>query len=415
MHPYGPVINAFIEDTCVLAVIAYLLARGRLLQLLSSTRLDWSRAARLGFILGLVGLTEVVFPGARAPYVTHTLIVTFATLVGGLRVGLIATATVLLGVALLHPAGMIETTLTLCAGALISESVRRLFGKRHHLLRGLTAGMGAQSAIVLLHHLPAGALHAAHTTSYALIGIAANGFGVFLLQFIVNEAQMRADSERNRLEFERAQKLVAEAQLVALRARIHPHFLFNALTSLAALCSLAPDKAEASILRLSQLMRRALAANPAAPLPLKEEIEFVCGYLEIEQHRLGDRLSVSWEIDPASTNMLVPAFALQTLVENAVGHGIAPNMEPGRLRIVMRSRKRHTLVAVLDNGVGMPSQICRDALQAEQAQAHGLQIVTQQLTLLYGESARLRLFSGPDVGTLAAFAVPNRDPQENQP
>jgi hypothetical protein len=407
------VLNAFIEDTCVLTVIAYLLARGRMLTLLFLNRRDRRSDLYLGMILGLVGLTEIIFPGARYPYVTHTLIITFATLIGGLRVGLIAAMTVVAGVCILHPTSpLFETTLALFAGAFISEGVRRVFGAHWHLLRGLIAGMCVQAGVVVMYQVLPWPMHASYVLPHALVSIPANGFGVILLQLVLTEAQIRTNSERHRLEAERAQVLVAEAQLTALRARVHPHFLFNALTSVAALCAVAPARAEAAVLRLSQLMRRALEFNQATPICLAEEIEHVQGYLEIEQLRLGARLQVIWEMNAPSTLILIPAFTLQTLVENAVSHGIASKMEPGKIRIVVYSRPRHTLIAVVDDGVGMTPQVRRSALAADGRSEHGLQIATQQLILFYGRSARIRLFSRPDVGTLAAFAIPNTQARE---
>ena len=88
MNNYLPTLNAFIEDTCVLVVIAYALARGRLLLLLASSERSLQHTLYSGAVFGLIGCTEILFPGARSPYVVHTLIVTFATLTAGYRVGL---------------------------------------------------------------------------------------------------------------------------------------------------------------------------------------------------------------------------------------------------------------------------------------------------------------------------------------
>lgn len=422
MSAYLPVINAFIEDTCVIAIVAYLLARGRMLSLLFSEPRSWRGDAYLGVILGIVGLSEIIFPGARSPYVMHTLIVAFATLVGGLRVGLIAAGTVLLGVFILQPIPrVLETALMLFTSVLVSALVHRLFGSRYSLLRGLVAGAGAQAGVVFLRQLPLGALHVSPILPHAIAGIPANGFGLLVLQMVLNDARMRAESERHRLEAEhanalaadaqltavRAQALVTEAQLTALRARIHPHFLFNTLTSIAILCKIAPDKAESAILRLSQLMRWALDIPPTAPVCLSDEIEYVRGYLEIEKHRLGSHLQVLWEIEAADMQIQIPPLALQTLVENAIAHGVTPKMEPGTIRIVVRSRPRHTLIAVIDDGVGMTVPQRASAVVREGGSKHGLQIAFQQLVLLYGRPARLRLFSRVDTGTLALFAIPH--------
>ena len=420
MKPYLPVVNAFLEDTCVLMVIAYLLVRGRMLALLVAERITDRQALTLGVVFGLVGITEVIFPGLRSPYVLHTLIITFATLLGGLRVGSIAIVTVLLGVALLGtPLSVLATALTLTVSALLAAIARRLFGARFRLLRGLAAGMCAQSGVVLLHQLPVAGFPPAHAVSHALVAIPANGFGVLLLQLLVNEAEIRANSERHRLEAERVQALMVQSQLTSLRARVHPHFLFNALTSIAALCSLAPAIAETSVLRLSHLMRRALEVDTATLLCLSEEVEYVRGYLEIEQHRFGSRLQVAWEVDEAAANVQVPAFALQMLVENAIMHGLAPKLTSGTIRIAARMYRQHVLIAVLDDGVGMSASeragLTRNLAPAGEAapnkegdapRLHGLEIINAQLTLLYGARSRLRLSSREDQGTRVAFVLP---------
>jgi LytS/YehU family sensor histidine kinase len=286
--------------------------------------------------------------------------------------------------------------------------------RRVGLVRAFIAGAGGQAGAVALSQVAVVGLHHFAFTRPALASMAANGFGVLILRVVLREAGLRADSERHRqeserdrLEVERARTLVAEAQLVALRARVHPHFLFNTLTSIAALCGFAPAQAETAIVRLSQVMRRALDANPAAPVCLADEIEFARGYVEIEQYRLGSRLEVVWDIDAAGAGMQVPAFSLQTLVENAILHGIAPQIGPGTVRIVIRCYRRHTFVAVQDNGIGMTTQECLAALAPAIGQEHGLQIVAAQLRLLYGARGRLRLFSRQTKGTIAAFAVPN--------
>jgi hypothetical protein len=429
MSHFSPVLNAFIEDTCVLVVIAYLLARGRVLDLLSEDTRG-RNGVLLGLLLGLIGCTEVIFPGARSPYVVHTLIVSFATLRGGVRTGLIAVVTVLLGVALLPtPPGLVATALILTTSALASAGVRRITRNPNSLPVSLLAGMvaqtsvilclfvgldsfyqliqtGAQTSVILLQRVAVSAVNLPPMLHFVLVGIPANGFGVLLLQLVVRDAQTRADSERHRLEAERAHALAAEAQLEALRARVHPHFLFNTLTSIAALCSIAPDRAEHAIMRLSLLMRGALQTNHSAPQTLRQEIEYTRAYLEIEQYRFGARLQVAWHVEPACENTLVPPFALQTLVENAVGHGISPHPGIGHLSISMRTRHRHVVVAVRDDGVGIEAAIRHGLLSGNHERPHGLQIVAQQLTLLYGPRARPRIFSEPERGTLVVFIVP---------
>jgi LytS/YehU family sensor histidine kinase len=407
VNSYFSVINMFIEDTSVIVVVAYLLARGRMLSLLFTERRDLRSSLFLGLILGLIGLTEAVFPGKRLPYVADTLLVIFATVIGGLRVGLVAATVLSLGAALFEaPFANFTTLLTTVASALFAEGIARFFPDRRRPLSGLAIGAVAQAGAACVRFALAGGLHGPYALWHATASIAANAFGLLLLLLVVNDARIRADSERNRTAAERAHTLVAEAQLNALRARIHPHFLFNTLTSIAALCGIAPDRAEAATLRLSQLMRRALDSNLAAPLRLEEEIDYVRGYLEIEQHRFGQRLNIVWEIDSACGPAQIPGFAVQTLVENAITHGVGPQIGPGQVRIVARRFRDRALIAVIDDGQGMDTVTRTQALEAEGEREHGLRILTQQLALLHGPRARLRLFTRPDAGTLACFAVP---------
>jgi LytS/YehU family sensor histidine kinase len=404
---YFRTLNAFIEDTSVLVAVAFLLARGRMLALLCRERRTAAEMANLALVLGLIGLTEEAFPGARFPYVMHSLMVTFASVVGGLRVGLLTAAVAAAGaLALQGPATAAGTLVSLCAGALLVRGLHRVTKSLYRLPTGFGAGLLTQSCF-LLTQLPAVGLgHAGSSLAHYLATIPANAFGTMLLLLVVDDARLRAESERHRAEAERAQSLVTEAQLNALRARVHPHFLFNALTSIAALCSEAPAKAEAATVRLGQLMRRVLETDGTRPLCLSDEISQVQGYLEMEQLRLGARLCVSWQMDNGCEQLRVPPFAIQTLVENAVQHGIAPQIGPGHICIMVRRRTRHALIAVIDDGVGMSAGVRRAALSPAGRQLHGLQILTQQLILLHGPRSRLRLFSQVDQGTLAAFQIP---------
>lgn len=406
MDPFYVTVNAFIEDTCVIVVIAYVLARGPVLDLLFRARLSRRALLYLGAILGLIGLSETIFPGARYPYVTSTLIVTFAAVNSGLAAGLVSAAVVTAGSALLQtPAGLATTAATVFAAALIAAATRRMFRASRHPLVGLIGGVAAQAGAILIRHALAGAFTASAPWKVLIFGVPANGFGVMLLLIVLRDARVRAMSQRHREEAERAHALVAEAQLAALRARVHPHFLYNSLTSIAALCGIDAARAEQATIRLSQLMRRSLEARHDAPIPLREELEAVRAYLDMEQYRFGERLCVEWRVDPACLEAAVPGFCVQTLAENAVIHGLADRMESGRLWIDVHHRAGRVVVAVKDNGVGMLRAAGQSAV-GHNSRDHGLQIVTQQLELLYGAGARVRLFSALDRGTLAAFAIP---------
>jgi len=407
MHASFESTHTFVADTCVLVVIAYVLARGRMLALLFRDKLPFRKAVLLGLAMGLLGLLEAIFPDARFPYATHTLFVTFAAIAGGLHVGLITASVVTLGAFLFQrPQFVVGTMLAVFVSAFMGRGVRRVAGIPLRLIAGFAVGALAQACRLLINAVLARLLHLPLAYPSAWISVPANGFGVMLLLLVVTDAQVRAESDRRLLESERAHTLASEAQLAALRARMHPHFLFNALNSIATLCLLVPDRAEAAILRVSQLMRRALETSAATSTCLIEEIEAVRNYLEIEQERFGARLRVTWQVDPLCAQMPVPPFSVQTLVENAINHGIAAKTGAGALAITVRRYPRHVLVAVRDDGAGMSPEARRQIAETVRTGTHGLQILNQQLVLLYGPRARLRLFGREDAGTLAVIALP---------
>ncbi len=167
-----------------------------------------------------------------------------------------------------------------------------------------------------------------------------------------------------------------------------------------------PAKAESTIVSLGQLVRRALENNTNTAVEISNELECVRNYVWIEQQRLGGRASVEMNIDPACSDVTVPPFSVQTLVENAINHGIAQRTEAGKVTVTVRRYPGEVLVAVTDNGSGIGRDARRQALDRNSSRYHGLQILNQQVMLLYGKRARLRLYSQPDIGTLAVFAVP---------
>ncbi|MBC8103216.1 MAG: histidine kinase [Cytophagales bacterium] len=430
-------IYSFAASTCTVVVVAYLLKRGPILAYLAGGQLTTRAALKLGLFLGLVGLVELYFAKERAPYDTYTLIVTFAALRCGGAVGSMTAALMIVGAPLFlqqEALGRAILSILFCLiAALAARRVAGLSPDRRRIIPGnvvIAAGVStilfAEADAILLRLWIGGAEAAPFSLKMAVLRVGANSVGLVLLHMILNDALTRQTAERFRLEAERSRAMLAEAELGALRARIHPHFLFNALTSIAALCRLAPDRAEAATIQLAQIMRRALESSARAVQPLEEEAEYVTDYVEIEKLRLGARLRFEWDIAPEAQSAGVPPFVLQTLVENSILHGIAPKLGPGCVRVTARKqRSGHVLVAVADDGVGMTPTERRRALpplggvaSSEAAErdpqgdttlprrSHGLALCSEQLCLVYGPDARIRLFSRRDAGTLAAFRIP---------
>ena len=177
---------------------------------------------------------------------------------------------------------------------------------------------------------------------------------------------------------------LAEARLKTLEAELHPHFLFNTLHAISTLVHTQPDSADRMISRLSDLLRITFSRSGAACVPLHEELAFLQKYLEIEQTRFQDRLTVEYAIDPGTLDAEVPRLILQPLVENAIKHGVAPRTGPGTVSIASRHDGSQLFLTVRDNGVGLSG-----AARARLDEGVGLSNTRTRLDCLYGAAHAL--------------------------
>jgi LytS/YehU family sensor histidine kinase len=199
-----------------------------------------------------------------------------------------------------------------------------------------------------------------------------------------------------------AETLRARASLEAMRSQLNPHFILNTFHALIGLVRRDPATAEKAIERLGDLLRYSLRVQREAvdEVAMRDECAFVSSYLELERLRLGDRLQVDLDVSPSAMDTLVPAFAVQTLAENAVRHAIAPRASGGRLQIRVRDDDRRLHVAVSDEGEGeLPART--------EGSGVGLRLLQDRLTALYGGNATLTLQKLP-AGTSARLDLPAR-------
>jgi two-component system LytT family sensor kinase len=195
---------------------------------------------------------------------------------------------------------------------------------------------------------------------------------------------------------------LAEARLGALRMQLHPHFLFNSLNAITVLVRDQQTREATTMLELlSDVLRQVLRTDPAAEVRLSEELRFLEQYLAIEQVRFSDRLTVTFAVDDEVRDAAVPGFILQPLVENALRHGLANRSEEGRVEIEARREGGDLVLAVRDNGVGLPPAERR-------AEGLGLANTRERLATLYGERARLDLGANASGGTVATVRLPYR-------
>jgi signal transduction histidine kinase len=197
--------------------------------------------------------------------------------------------------------------------------------------------------------------------------------------------------ERN-LRAERLEAQLAHAQFQALRAQLHPHFLFNALNAISALIHKDPARADRMLARLSELLRLAIDTAGSPEVKLIDEVDFVNRYLEIERMRFGERLDVRVTIPADTYDALVPNMLLQPIVENAVRHGVAPLPGPGRVEIVAQRNGSHLGIVVRDSGNGIHGERVPNESRGGGV---GLSATRDRLQQLYGNDQELSLVNIP--------------------
>jgi signal transduction histidine kinase len=171
---------------------------------------------------------------------------------------------------------------------------------------------------------------------------------------VTHALEFRRESERRAVDSAQLETRLVEAQLQALQRQLHPHFLFNTLNAIAGLMRSDVDAADRMMDRLGDLLRMTLNTSNIQEVSLKEELEVLQKYLDIEQVRLGDRLTVHIAIDSDALDAQVPNFLLQPLVENAVRHGIAPRVEPGELSISAARHANRLAIDIFNSGAEVP-------------------------------------------------------------
>jgi len=211
----------------------------------------------------------------------------------------------------------------------------------------------------------------------------------------------RRQSAEREITAANLQARLAEANLDALQRQLHPHFLFNTLHTISALIHRNADAADAMLARLSDLLRLTLNRVRTRQLPLKDELDFIQKYLEIERARFGERLRVVFDVDPKLLDAAVPSLVLQPLVENALKHGIGPKVGGGRVDIIARCDSDQLCLIVRDDGYGVPSNEL-DALN----EGVGVSNTRSRLSHLYPDQHRFEFRAPLNGGLEVTVAIP---------
>jgi two-component system LytT family sensor kinase len=197
------------------------------------------------------------------------------------------------------------------------------------------------------------------------------------------------------------EKLLLTARVEALASQINPHFLFNTLTSISSLIRTQPETARTVIVKLSGLLRRLLRSRDHF-VTLRDELESIDEYLDIEVIRFGPQLKVEKQIALDTLDTIVPSMILQPLVENSVKHGFSRKVGGGRITLRSFRQNGHAVIEVEDDGLGMT----REQLNTALTDGIGLSNVNERLGVIYGAAYQLQLSSVPGVGTVIRLEIP---------
>ncbi len=222
----------------------------------------------------------------------------------------------------------------------------------------------------------------------------------FARDYFLRFRERQAEAARLLAETTRLQAQLADARLDALRMQLNPHFLFNTLHAVSALVERDPSGVRRIVARLSTLLRRALDTSTPQEVPLRDELDFLRGYLDIQRVRFQDALEVQENIAPETLDALVPNLILQPLVENAVEHGVSRvEAGGGRIELAVQREAEHLVLTIRDNGPGLTGGGEREA-------GVGLRNTRARLAALYGNDAHLNLAPAEEGGLVATVTLP---------
>jgi len=200
--------------------------------------------------------------------------------------------------------------------------------------------------------------------------------GYFGVNYVINYKK----EEITELKLEAANR---EVELSILKSQLNPHFLFNALNSIRALVDENPEKSKEAITKLSNILRNILSAQKNKEIHFSEEISIVKDYLSLEKIRYEERLDYSFDIDPKTYNFSIPPLMIQTLVENAIKHGIAKLPQGGKIHIHSRLAYPMWFISIINTGKLQPNENKNNGI--------GIKNTLDRLQLLYGNNAYFKL------------------------
>ncbi|HEU5170901.1 MAG TPA: histidine kinase [Gemmatimonadales bacterium] len=300
------------------------------------------------------------------------------------------------------------TSLALWAGLTVPALwlSRRLTRSPEGWARGLAAQVGAGVVLVLAaaaleRELVVGLTPVPDLPAVRAVlpGLDARVLGYILVVTLTQAARWFGLYRARELQAAELEARLAKTKLQVLKMQLQPHFLFNTLNTTAELVHTDPRAADLMITRLGHFLRLSLDHAGHQVVPLRQELDFVKAYVEIEQIRFGERLVVTWAIAPEALDAAVPTLLWQPLLENAIRHGRDPRTGEARIEVGARREGEEVVLWIRDHGPGLPAgRPVRDNL--------GLRNTRERVERLYGPAGRFELVNAPGGGALASVRLP---------
>ena len=270
---------------------------------------------------------------------------------------------------------------------------------RSTLILGVT-GAGFVLLSVTVQTMLAAATRIAVSGSSPLLPRVENGLLAYGALVVLGQASRYFSLYKTRqVHASELEARLAKTHLQLLRMQLQPHFLFNTLNTVAELVHTDPDSADQMITRLVRLLRLSLDHAGHQVVPLRQEIDFLRMYVEIEQVRFQDRLQIVWDLAPETLDAAVPTLLWHTVLENAIRHGVTPLAGRGRIVIASHRGGEDLVLEIRDNGRGLPAGgIPREGV--------GLRNIRERVGQLYGARARFTLEPALGGGTIATLRLP---------
>jgi|SaaInl5LU_22_DNA_1037371.scaffolds.fasta_scaffold19105_1 two-component system, LytTR family, sensor kinase len=234
-----------------------------------------------------------------------------------------------------------------------------------------------------------------------------HGMRYFQLLLSEHEMTLRAEAEINREQVKRlqAESVARDSQMMMLRYQLNPHFLFNTLNAINALVQMKESsKAQRMIVQLSQFLRYSLDNNPDVKLALKDEIDALMLYLDIEKTRFGERLNLDFQTDEASENALVPSLLLQPLIENSLKYAIAKSETGGTIKLRAKVQNGKLVLELSDTGPSNGIQTSK--IKSQDGRGIGLKNTIDRLKALYLKDYDYKMASDPSGGLKTIITIP---------